>query len=573
MNKLPFSYHVHESRRGLARRLFLWFAVILLPVSWAQETTYDIVIYGGTSGGVAAALQAARMNKSVIVIEPGTRLGGLTSGGLGQTDIGNKQAIGGIAREFYARVAAHYADPAAWKWQKREEYRDSGQTRTEAGEATMWTFEPSVALKICNALIAESKVTLVYRERLDLKNGVEKQGVRIAAIRMESGRRFRGRMFIDATYEGDLMAKAGVSYTIGREANRTYGETLNGVQTKNARNHNLVAGVDPYVRKGEPASGLLPGIDSTGPGVEGEGDRRVQAYCFRMCLSDHPENRIPFRRPDDYDEREFELMFRNFEAGEKRTPWINSSMPNRKTDTNNRNGFSTDFIGQNYDYPEADYPTREKIVARHRHYQQGLMWTLANHPRVPEQVRNEVSRHGMSKDEFVEGGGWQEQLYIREARRMIGAYVMTQHNCQGRERVEDSIGLAAYTMDSHNTQRYVSAEGFVRNEGNVEVGGFPPYPISCRSITPKQTECENLLVPVCLSASHIAYGSIRMEPVFMVLGQSAATIAAIAIDHGQPVQQVSYAKLRERLLADHQVLAHSAPRTPSTSEQPAKKVR
>ena len=524
----------------------------------AQDTVYDLVIYGGTSGGVAAAVQGSRMNKTVVLIEPGNRLGGLTTGGLGQTDIGNKQAIGGIAREFYARVATHYADPAAWKWQKREEYRDSGQTRTEAGEPTMWTFEPSVALKICNALIAESKVTLVYRERLDLKNGVEKQGARIAAIRMESGRRFRGRMFIDATYEGDLMAKAGVSYTIGREANRTYGETLNGVQTKNARNHNLVAGVDPYVRKGDPTSGLLPGIDPTGPGMEGEGDRRVQAYCFRMCLSDHPENRIPFHRPDDYDEREFELMFRNFEAGEKRTPWINSSMPNRKTDTNNRNGFSTDFIGQNYDYPEGDYASREKIVLRHRRYQQGLMWTLANHPRVPEQVRSDVGRWGMSKDEFVEGAGWQEQLYIRESRRMTGAYVMTQHNCQGREKVADVISLAAYTMDSHNTQRYVTSEGFALNEGNVEVGGFPPYPISYRSITPKQTECENLLVPVCLSASHIAFGSIRMEPVFMVLGQSAATAAALAIDAGQAVQKVAYDKLRARLLADKQVLAHAA---------------
>lgn len=384
---------------------------------------------------------------------------------------------------------------------------------------------------------------------------------------MESGRRFTGRMFIDASYEGDLLAGTGVSYTIGREANRSYGETLNGVQTLNAKNHNLSAGIDPYRIKGDASSGLLPGIDPQGPGPEGEGDRRVRAYCFRMCLTDHPENRIPFHQPEGYNEIEYELLLRNFEAGEKRVPWINSSMPNRKTDTNNRTGFSTDFIGQNYEYPEADYTTRAAIVTRHLRYQQGLMWTLANHPRVPEPIRNEVAHWGMSKDEFTEGGGWQEQLYIREARRMIGEYVMTQHNCQGRERVDDSVGLAAYTMDSHNTQRYVNAEGFVLNEGNVEVGKFPPYPISYRSLLPRRSKCENLLVPICISASHIAYGSIRMEPVFMVLGQSAATAAVLAIEDRVPVQDVSYAKLGARLAADRQVLAHIAPPPPESNQQ------
>jgi hypothetical protein len=333
---------------------------------------------------------------------------------------------------------------------------------------------------------------------------------------------------------------------------------LNGVQTLNAKGHNLQSGIDPYRKKGDVTSGLLPGIDPDGPGREGEGDRRVQAYCFRMCLTDHPENRIPFSKPAGYDENDYELLLRNFEAGETRVPWINSSMPNRKTDTNNRTGFSTDFIGQNYEYPEADYETRARIVARHLRYQQGLMWTLANHPRVPDAIRHEVARWGMTRDEFVEGDGWQTQLYVREARRMIGEYVMTQHNCQGRERVDDAVGLAAYTMDSHNTQRYINAEGFVRNEGNVEVGGFPPYPISYRAMTPRRSECENLLVPVCLSASHIAYGSIRMEPVFMVLGQSAATAAALAIDDQVPVQGVNYPKLRARLAADEQVLAHTA---------------
>ena len=419
----------------------------------------------------------------------------------------------------------------------------------------MWTFEPGAALEIVNDLVRKAGVEVIYRERLDRKKGVTKDGPKIVAITMESGRAFRGRMFLDATYEGDLMAAAGVSYAIGREANSKYAETLNGVQAKRAIYHQFVPGVDPYVVKGDPRSGLLPFIDADGPGKEGDGDRRVQAYCFRMCLTDHPENRIPFAKPKGYNELWYELLLRNFEAGERGMPWINSSMPNRKTDTNNSTGVSTDFIGQNYDYPEASYAERAEILARHRQYQQGLMWTLANHPRVPEHIRNEVARWGTCKDEFVEGNGWPEQLYIREARRMIGEYVMTQHNCQGREVAEDAVGLAAYTMDSHNVQRYVDAQGQVRNEGDVQVGGFPPYPISYRSLVPKARECDNLLVPVCLSASHIAFGSIRMEPVFMVLGQSAATAACQAIDDGLAVQSVNYPKLRQRLLDDKQVLA------------------
>ncbi len=521
----------------------------------------DLCVYGGTSGGVAAALQAKRMGRSVVLIEPTKRLGGLTTGGLGQTDIGNKAAIGGIAREFYQRLRAHYQDEAAWKWQKRETYRDGGQTQSGKGEDTMWTFEPSAALKVMNDLVREAGVEVVYGERLDRKAGVKKEGLRIVSIAMESGRVFRAKMFMDATYEGDLLAAAGGSYTVGREANAQYNETINGVQRKNARHHQFVAGVDPYVKKGDAASGLLPTIDAKGPGAEGAADKRVQAYNFRMCLTDHPENRIPFAKPEGYSELWYELLFRNYEAGYKGIPWINSSMPNRKTDVNNNQGFSTDFIGQNYDFPEASYTEREKIVARHREYQFGLMWTLANHSRVPESVRKEVSRWGKCKDEFADTDNWQEQLYVREARRMVSDYVMTQQNCQGRVVAEDAVGLAAYTMDSHNTQRHVDASGHVRNEGDVQIGGFPPYPISYRSLVPKAAECANLFAPVCLSATHIAYGSIRMEPVFMVLGQSAATAALQAIDEKVPVQKINYAKLRERLLADKQVLAWTGPKT------------
>ena len=551
--------------------------LLCLPISIAlhscqeapAQADYDLVIYGGTSAGIAAAVQAKRMGKSVILIEPSSRIGGLTTGGLGQTDIGNKEAIGGISREFYEGIKKYYDDPAHWKWQKREEYKDGGQTRTAAGENSMWTFEPSAALAVYEGLIEAHNIPLVFNQKLDRENGVTKTEGKITSIRMLSGEVYRGKMFIDATYEGDLLATANISYTIGREANDKYKETLNGVNTTlkdttmtgypahNSINHNFVDGVDPYITKGDPNSGLLPFIHPNGPGKEGEGDHHIQAYCFRMCLTDHPDNRIPFAKPDNYNELDYELLLRNFEAGEAGFPWINSQMPNRKTDTNNRTGFSTDFIGQNYHYPEATYEEREQIIEAHRQYQQGLMWTLANHPRIPDHIRTEVARWGTSKDEFEREDGWQQQLYVREARRMVSDYVMTQYNCEGLEVAEDPVGMAAYGMDSHHTQRYVNAEGYVKNEGNVEARVKEPYPISYRSLIPKKPECTNLLVPVCISASHIAFGSIRMEPVFMVLGQSAATAACLSIDEGKAVQDLDYALLRAQLLKDKQRLSWS----------------
>lgn len=526
----------------------------------------DIIIYGGTSTGISAAIQASRMGKTVVLIEPTNRIGGLTTGGLGQTDIGKKEAVGGISREFYQKIRQHYNDPANWKWQKSSEYKDGGQTKTAENEAAMWTFEPSAALKVFHDMLKAEQVKLVYNQRLNRKSGVKKKQGKIISIRMESGETYAGRMFIDATYEGDLMAAAGVSYTVGRESNSQYGENLNGIQwtleaktitgghSRNSINHNFVDGVDPYVEKGNPSSGLLPYISSIGPGETGTGDKGIQAYCFRMCLTDHPENRIPFVQPAGYQELNYELLLRNYEAGEKAVPWINSSMPNRKTDTNNRLGFSTDFIGQNYNFPEASYKEREKMVEAHRQYQQGVMWTLANHPRMPAHIRQEVSRWGTCKDEFDREDGWQQQLYVREARRMVSDYVMSQKNCERIEDVPDPVGMAAYGMDSHHVKRYVNAEGFVKNEGNVEAHVKDPFPISYRSIVPKKEECTNLLVPACLSATHIAFGSIRMEPVFMVLGQSAATAAGLAIDSNVEVQNINYQNLKSILLKDKQVL-------------------
>lgn len=522
-----------------------------------QSLEYDIVIYGGTSGGIAAAIQASRMDKSVVLIEPYQRIGGMTTGGLGQTDIGNKSAIGGISREFYQNIKKYYEDDTNWEWQERSAYQDGGQTRTEEGEDAMWTFEPSAALDVYEEMIAAENIELVKGKKLNRENGVTKDGAAITAIAMEDGTTYNGKMFIDATYEGDLMAAAGVSYFVGREANSMYGETYNGVQM--LEGHQFPDGVDPYVTPGDPESGLLWGISDAELAEQGSGDDLVQAYNFRICLTDDEENRIPITEPENYDASRYELLIRLIEA----QPDINSAyqyfiwskMPNDKTDINNRGGFSTDMINWSHAYPEASYAERDSIIKAHVDYTKGLLYFFASDPRIPAEFREEISQWGYPKDEYEENGNWSPQLYVREARRMIGEYVMTQANCVGEEEIDDPVGLAAYTMDSHNCQRIV-VDGMVRNEGNVEVGGFPPYPISYRAIIPRQEEATNLLVPVCLSASHIAFGSIRMEPVFMVLGQSAATAAAQAIDANQSVQEIDYQALRSKLEQDQQRLVH-----------------
>ncbi len=515
------------------------------------HNSYDVVVYGGTSAGVIAAVQASRMGKSVVLIEPGNHLGGLSSGGLGATDIGNKNAIGGLAHEFYHRLYLYYSADSSWTWQSRDQYSSD---RDWNKDKTFWMFEPHVARKLFDKFITDEDIPVVYHQRIDLNKGVQKKDSRIIALVMESGSIFRAKMFIDATYEGDLLAIAGVSYTIGRESNSKYDETLNGVQTKNARYHQFIKPVDPYLTPGDPSSGLLPGISGDPPGSDGQGDHRIQAYCFRLCATDVPANRRPWPKPENYNPLRYELLLRNFEAGDHRIPWLLSHMPNRKTDSNNKFAISTDNIGMNYDYPDGDYQTRNRIEAEHENYQKGLMWTLANHSRVPDEVRRYFQTWGLAKDEFTDNDNWPHQLYIREARRMVSDYVMTQHNCQGRIQAQKPVALAAYTMDSHHVRRYVDVDGHVRNEGDVQVGGFPPYPIDYRAVVPKQHECTNLLVPVCLSASHIAYGSIRMEPVFMVLGQSSATAACLAIDEDVNVQNISYPKLKKRLLDDRQKL-------------------
>ncbi|MBM3784596.1 MAG: FAD-dependent oxidoreductase [Acidobacteria bacterium] len=530
---------------------------LLTSLEAAEKRSADIVVYGATSGGVAAAIQAARMGKSVLLLEPGTHVGGLTTGGLSWTDIGNKAVIGGVAREFYQRIKKKYESPSRWKWQSPDDYYKDERAQRVKPEDAMWTFEPHVASEVYSDMLGEMRIEVLTRRRLDLKNGVRKSKQRITSIVMEDGSEYSGQVFIDATYEGDLMAKAGARYTIGRESNTQYGENYNGSQAPHRHNHQFPDGalVSPYVIKGDPRSGLLPIIDAAGPGEVGQGDKRIQAYCFRMCLSRIPENRMPIEKPAGYDERDHELLLRFAETGKYHEPSSKyDPIPNGKTDTNNHGAVSTDYMGANWDYPEGDYGTRERIIRRHEVYQKGYMWTLQNHPRIPEALRNYYRQWGLPKDEFTGNGGWPTQLYIREARRLVGDVVMTESHIIGKLYAKNSVGMGAYGMDSHNVQRYVTKDGWVRNEGNVQVGGFVPYPISYKSIVPRKGEAENLLIPICLSASHIAYGSIRMEPVFMVLGQSAATAAVQSIEERQAVQQVDYVKLRARLLADKQIL-------------------
>lgn len=540
--------------------LFLLSFIYLLscaPTKEANEFEADIIIYGGTSAAITAAVQAKKMGKSVIVVSPDKHLGGLSSGGLGFTDTGNKAVIGGLAREFYHRLYLHYQQDSAWKWQNREEYGNKGQgTPAIDGEnRTMWIFEPHAAERIFEDFVQENQLEVHRDEWLDRESGVNKENGKITEIRVLSGKIYRGKVFIDATYEGDLMAAAGVSYHVGREANSVYGEKWNGVQVGVFQhNHYFYDSISAYRVPGDLSSGLLPEISQDPPGENGQGDHRLQAYNFRMTLSRNPDNRVSFPRPDNYDSNRYELLARVYATGWDETFWKFDPIPNQKTDTNNHGPFSTDYIGKNYDYPEASYERRKEIIQEHEDYQKGLMYFLANDPRVPEKVRRELSNYGLAKDEFVDNDNWPHQIYVREARRMIGDYVMTEHDVLGAKEVPRSVGMGSYSLDSHNTQRFVTPGGFVQNEGDIGVHPKQPYSISYGTLTPKKEECSNLLVPVCVSSSHTAFGSIRMEPVFMILGQSAAAAAALTIDEGIAVQDLSYEKLRKVLLEEKQVL-------------------
>ena len=527
-----------------------------------QEYSVDIVVYGGTSAAVIAAVEAVHGGKSVLVISPDTHLGGLSSGGLGFTDTGNKSVIGGLSREFYHRVWQYYNDSSTWKWEKHAEFGNKGQgTVAMDGEnRTMWIFEPHIAEMVFEDFVRENNIRVLRNEWLDRAKGVRKEKGRIVSIKTLSGITVSGKMFIDATYEGDLMAAAGVSYFVGREAGSVYNEVYNGVQADiKERGHFFKDPIDPYKIPGKKESGLLYGISPEPIAPNGTGDKKVQAYCFRVCMSDHPVNRVPFPKPTIYDPANYELIARVLDTG-----WMDwfakyDRIPNRKTDTNNHGPFSSDFIGGNYDYPEASYERRKELIAAHENYQKGLLYFLSNDKRVSAVVREKMSHWGLAGDEFTDNGNWPRQLYIREARRMIGVYVTTENEVTNKREVPNPVGMGSYGMDSHNIQRYVTRDGRVQNEGDVQVKLTLPYSISYGSIVPKKEDCTNLLVPVCVSASHIAFGSIRMEPVFMILGQSAAQAASLAIDNKQAVQEISYKLLEDRLTGRGQVLRMAKP--------------
>jgi len=539
---------------GIVRLTFALIAIAIAGTSAAKAETpaTDIVIYGCTPAGITAAIEARRLGRSVSLLCRDAHVGGMTTNGLGWADTGNHGAIGGMARLFYRDVKAYYA--ARGVTQARAQTKSQGDDHD-----AMWVFEPHVAEEIYEQWLARAGVVPVRGAplRRDGK-GVTKRGTRLIALVTADGRRFSGRVFIDASYEGDLMAEAGVTFTIGRESNATYGETLNGIQAAHAVHHQFDRDIDPYVIPGDRASGLLPRIEPGPAGRDGEGDKRIQAYTYRLCMTQAPANVAPFTKPANYDPRQYELLARYLDAGWRDLFSKYDPIPNGKTDTNNHGAFSFDNIGMNYDYPTGSDAQRARIAAEHRDYQLGLLWFMQNDPRSPADVRASLQKWGLCRDEFVDNGHWPREMYIREARRMVADFVMTENHLRGREPTRASIGLGSYNMDSHNVRRYVDARGFARNEGDIQVNPGRSYAIGYGAIVPRRSEAENLLVPVALSASHIAYGSIRMEPVFMILGQSAAAAAAIAVRDNQPVQQVPYSKLRARLLQVGQILEAKA---------------
>ena len=521
----------------------------------------DVCVYGGTSAGVIAAVAVKKEGKSVLLVEPGRHLGGMTSGGLGFTDFGNKAVIGGLSLDFYRRVGREYG---------KDEAR--------------WTFEPHVAEKVFRDLVAEHRIEVLFEHRL---RGAAKDGPRIARATFEHAPPqptgapsptalpdsppvvVEAKIFLDCTYEGDLLAAAGVSYTVGREPSAQYDEPLNGIRATTPK-HQFLGPVDPYVKPGDPSSGLLPLIQPGDGGKPGEGDRRVQTYNYRLCLTRKPDNRIPITAPQGYDPRRYELLARHVESLVRldKLPRLNGHLLKfdmvtaEKPDINNQGAVSTDYIGMNYDYPDGDFATRGRIWNDHLNYVQGLLYFLGTSDRVPQHIRTEMTSWGLCKDEFADTGHWPHQMYVREARRMVGPYVITQADCEHRKVAGDAVGMGAYNMDSHNCQRVVQ-DGVVRNEGDVQVSPSGPYPVSYRALTPKKEQCQNLLVPVCFSSSHIAYGSARMEPVFMVLGESAALAACEAVDAERAVQDIDYPQLRRKLMEAGQVLEFAPPKPKS----------
>jgi len=502
----------------------------------AQSPAFDLVVYGGTAGGVMTAVSAARMGLKVALLEPRRHIGGMVSGGLSHTDVGRREVIGGDALEFYWRAGDHYGLP---------QYLQN----------FAWYVEPKVAENILRDMLRQAGVTVLLERRLREKDGVRKVGARVASIRAENGEQFTARIFADASYEGDLMAQAGVSFTWGRESSAQYGESLGGVRSETPQHQFLVD---------LPPGGAEISKDfSRDPGEPGTADRKVQAYNFRLILSHDPANQAPYPEPAHYDARRFDLMVRLLDAMQRKLgrpqkigEVLNiGPIPNQKADFNNNGAISTDYIGKSWDYPNASYGRREEIWRGHEEYTREFMYFLAHDPRVPPELQKEVNEWGLAKDEFVDNGNFPDQLYIREARRMVGEYVMTQRDIQTELTKPDAIGMGSYNSDSHNVQRIVNRDGFARNEGDMQVP-VKPYQIPYRVLLPKKGEAQNLLVPVCFSASHVAYSTLRMEPQYMILGHAAGVAAALAIRAGRAVQDVDTAELTRLLVSQGAILEY-----------------
>ena len=543
--------------------LYFLIAVLLTyckPEDLQNRYKADIIVYGGTSAAVTSAVQANLMGRSVILVSPDKHLGGLSSSGLGFTDTGNKEVIGGLARKFYQLIYDHYNNPESWRWQKKSEYGNKGQGNPaiDGAKRTMWIFEPHAAEEAFEKMISGTKIIVFRDEWLNRDSGIVKKNGNIISIKTLSGKSFRGKVFIDATYEGDLMAAAGVKYTIGRESASTYNEKWNGVQAGVYHHgHYFKDKIDPYKIPGDPKSGLLPRISPEPVAENGTGDKKIQAYCYRLCLTRNVENKVPITKPENYDSTQYELLARL-----SATRWNEffgkyDPIPNLKTDVNNHGPVSFDNIGMNWDYPEATYERRKEILKEHENYQKGLLYFMATDQRIPDEVRKTMNKWGFARDEFADNGNWPYNIYVREARRMTGEYVMTENDVLGKRNVPRPIGMGSYAMDSHNVQRYVTAEGFVQNEGDIGVTPDRPYQIDLGAILPQQDQCKNLIVPVCVSSSHIAFGSIRMEPVFMILGQSAGTLASMAVENGKTIYGIHYENLRIKLLEGGQILEYN----------------
>ncbi len=508
------------------------FLLILSIAGHAAEHSYDLVVYGGTAGGVMTAVSGARSGLKTVLIEPRSHVGGMATGGLSRTDVGKREVIGGLSLEFYARAGRRYDMPRYLN-------------------PVAWFYEPHVGESVMLEMLHDAGATLVLRERLREKTGVQKQGTTIQSITLENGDVYRGKVFADCTYEGDLMAQAKVSYTWGRESSAQYGEPLGGVRSRTPLHQFMI---DVSARDADGT--VLPEISTAPRGVDGAADKRVQAYNFRIIATNNPAIRVPWPKPHNYDPKRYEVLIRHIKGMEQKLGraqvfhelTLIARIPHQKADFNNQGAFSTDYIGKSYGYPDGTYREREAIWQDHVEYVQGFYYFLANDSRVPATLQMEVREWGLCKDEYEDSNHWPHQLYVREGRRMIGEYVMIQKDLQTDLKKPDVIGMGSYNSDSHNVQRFINERGLAENEGDMQVG-VQPYQMPYRMILPKRAEATNLLVPVCFSASHVAYSSLRMEPQYMIIGHAAGIAAQMAIAGNKPVQEISVPELQAKLKA------------------------